>query len=558
MCILVFHDTVEFIMALDSDHPVAYFSAEFAIDSSLPTYAGGLGILAADVINTAARMHIPFIGIGVLYRGKSFIQHIVGDGDEQKWDSEFDHDTSFLHAVVDTEGAPIQITIPSPNGDIVVKAYQYILSPESSLYFLSTVVDGNPPEWINDMDTLYRGDAQSQIRQQLLLGIGGVRLLNAIGKEPSIYHLNEGRPSFLVFELAKQYKEQHKCSFSEALEQVKQNIVYTNHTTVLAGNPLYEKQTAAWWLKPIADALDINTDELMESGMKDGLFSITDFAIKHARIHTAVSQIHKKTLEGQYPDIEWVGITNGIDLMRWQDSDFRRSNISENDIWNIHMAKKRELAKTVEQRTGVSYDPKRLVITWARRLAEYKQPKLIFSDIERLRSIVTSTDRPVQILFAGNSHAEDNNAEFIVEELIALFSKELSGYALFIPDFNIALSNHLTSGSDIWLNTPAGNLEACGTSGMKAMSNGVLNCTVLDGWTLEIDWSGVGWTMGVKDTAAQFYDLLEHEMSRMYYDQDESGMPRSWVAMMKKSIDHAKIFRSERMVEEYVEKLYRT
>jgi starch phosphorylase len=543
-------------MIPDRNHPIAYFSAEFAIDSSLPTYAGGLGILAGDVMNTAARMHIPMVGIGVLYKGKSFIQHIVGDGDEQKWDSEFDHDTSFLHPVIGSDGTQVRITVPSPDGDIVVKAYQCILSPESSLYFLSTDVDGNSPEWISDMDTLYRGDAHSQIRQQILLGIGGVRLLSALGITPSMYHINEGRPSFAVFELAKQYKEQHNCSFKDALHLTKEQIIYTNHTTVIAGNPTYEKETIAWWLKPIADGLQTSSDELMESGMKDGLFSITDFAIKHARMHTSVSQIHKKTLEEQYPDIDWVSITNGIDLFRWQDSDFRRLELSDNDIWNVHMTKKRELAKTVEQRTGVSYDPKRLVITWARRLAEYKQPKLIFSDILRLKKIVTSVDRPIQFLFAGNSHAEDNAAEFIVEELVTLFSRELSGYALFIPNFNIALANHLTSGSDVWLNTPAGNLEACGTSGMKAMSNGVLNCTILDGWTLEIDWSGVGWTMGTKDTATQFYDLLEHEISRLYYDQDETGMSKRWVTMMKKSIEHSQMFSAERMVGEYVEKLY--
>lgn len=545
-------------MVPDRDHPIAYFSAEFAIDSSLPTYAGGLGILAGDVMNTAARMHIPMIGIGVLYKGKSFIQHIVGVGDEQKWDSEFDHDTSFLHAVLNANGTPIQITIPSPTGSIAVKAYECILSPTSSLYFLSTDVDGNPPEWIGDMDTLYKGDAESQIRQQIVLGIGGIRLLHALGVEASVYHVNEGRPSFVVYELAKQYKEQYNCSFTEALVHVKEQIIYTNHTTVIAGNPQYKKETVAWWLKPVAEELQVSPDELMESGMKDGLFSITDFAIKHARLHTAVSQIHKKTLEEQYPDVDWVSITNGIDLLRWQDSDFRRLELSHMDIWDIHMAKKRELAQTVEQRTGVSYDPKRLVITWARRLADYKQPKLIFSDIDRLKKIVANTKRPIQLLFAGNSHAEDNTAEFIVEELIALFSKELSGYALFIPDFNIALANHLTSGSDIWLNTPAGNLEACGTSGMKAMSNGVLNCTVLDGWTLEIDWSGVGWTMGTKDTAGQFYDLLEHEISQLYYDQDESGMPNGWVTMMKKSLDHSRMYGSERMINEYVEKLYRT
>lgn len=241
---------------------------------------------------------------------------------------------------------------------------------------------------------------------------------------------------------------------------------------------------------------------------------------------------------------------------RWQDSEMRSPSLSDENLWEQHMIKKKELADTVKKRTGFTYDPKRLVISWARRLAAYKQPKAIFKDIERLKSIIENADRPVQILYAGNSHAADPGSKSLIEEVIELFASKLSGNAIFIPNYNISLANHLTSGSDIWLNTPRGNLEACGTSGMKAISNGVLNCTVLDGWTYEVDWEGIGWTINPDNVAEDFYKLLEEEIAPLYFERDENGIPKEWVSRMKKSIELSKKFSAERMLDEYKKKLY--
>ena len=212
--------------------------------------------------------------------------------------------------------------------------------------------------------------------------------------------------------------------------------------------------------------------------------------------------------------------------------------------------------ETVVKRTGFGYDPERLVITWARRLAEYKQPKAIFKDIERLKKILSKADRPIQLLFAGNTHSGDPNAKSIVEDIISIFSGELSGHAIFVPNYNISLANHFVSGSDVWLNTPKGNLEACGTSGMKAISNGVLNCTVHDGWTYEVDWEGIGWTLDPENVADSLYKLIEDDIAPSYYRRNEEGLPIEWIGRMRKSIEVSKKFSTKRMLEGYKKLLY--
>lgn len=535
--------------------PVAYFCNEFAIDNDLPTYAGGLGILAGDLIHQAASDDFPMIGIGILYNGKHYIQHITGEGKEEKRDTEFDHDASFLRQTT-LRGKHLEISIPTPTGEVKAKAYHVRLSDNTIQFFLSTNVDNNPSEWVSDMDTLYGGDADSQIRQQILLGVGGMRLLQALKIHPVIYHLNEGRPSFLIWELASQIMQKENTSFSEAYEKAKQKVVYTNHTLVAAGNPNYQLSTVRYWSEPVANQLGLNVDEAISPGAQDDGFSITKFAMNSSSKHSAVSKVHGKYAKEQFPERKWVAITNGINLNRWQDSDYRNSNMSDRDLWEQHMIKKRELMETVVKRTGFGYDPNRLVVSWARRLAEYKQPKVIFSDLERLKGIVTNSERPVQLLFAGNSHAADETSKSLIEEVIQLFSTELSGHAIFVPNYNISLGNHLTSGSDVWLNTPRGNLEACGTSGMKAISNGVLNCTVVDGWAYEVEWNDIGWTLDADNVAEDFYHKLENEVTLMFYQRDEGGLPREWINRMRKSIQLSYKFSAERMLREYQKHLY--
>jgi len=551
----IYHAKLIIMILPKGYNPVAYLSSEFAIDSSLPTYAGGLGVLAGDYMNAAAADHSPTVGIGILYKGKQFVQHITADGKEEKRDSEFDHDTSFLRAT-SIRGKAVVFPLDTPNGEILVKSYHLRLSDESIVFLLSTDVDQNPQEWISDMDTLYRGDTDSQIRQEILLGVGGIKLLELLKIKPKIYHINEGRPAFLIWALARQLMTHKALSFNEAWSLAKESIVYTNHTLVAAGNPQYNIDTVKYWAAPFASKIGVEVNELIKDGIVDDSFSITHFALNISNKHNGVSRVHADYLKKDFPNYKWQAITNGIYMPRWQDSDYRNPAINDNELWQQHMLKKKELMESVIQRTGFGYDCNRLVITWARRLAEYKQPKIIFSDIERLKNIVQNQERPVQILFAGNSHAADPNSESLIDDLILLFSTELSGHAIFVPDYNISLANHLTSGSDIWLNTPKGNMEACGTSGMKAISNGVLNCTVLDGWTYEVDWNGVGWVLDPNDTANSFYNALENEIAPLYYTKDESGLPREWLKRMRKSIQIAKNYSASRMLEEYRKKLY--
>lgn len=536
--------------------PVAYFCAEFAVDNDLPTYAGGLGILSSDILNMAANQHFPMVGVGILYKGKHFVQHITGEGFEEKRDSEFDHDTSFLRQTT-IEGEPLVFKLNLNGESVSVKAYHIRFSDNTILFFLSTNVDGNPPEWISDMDTLYRGDTDSQIRQQILLGVGGIKLLNALGITPSVYHINEGRPCFIIWEIARQIMDKEKCTYEEAWQKAKRRIVYTNHTLVAAGNLNYPSDTVRKWATPFANEYGVNSDILIKDGLIDPqTFNITLFALNASDKHTAVSKIHAKYAEIQWPDHEWISITNGFNRLRWQDSDFRNKDLTDQEIWDQHMLKKRELVETVIKRTGFGYDPERLVISWARRLAEYKQPKLIFQDIQRLIKILTNQERSVQLLYAGNSHSSDPNSKGIIEDIINLFSKELSGHAIFVPNYNISLANHLVSGSDIWLNTPKGNMEACGTSGMKAISNGVLNCTVLDGWTYEVDWEGIGWVLDPDNIASSFYETLENQIVPLYYSRNGIEAPHEWIERMRKSIRVSENFTSEKMFANYKKLLY--
>ncbi len=537
--------------------PIAFFSAEFAIDSDLPTYSGGLGVLAADIISEAADQNIPMIGIGILYKGKEFVQHITGNGQEEKRDSQFDHDTSFLRQTT-VNGRPVILKMQFGDEIVSIKAYHTRLGDNVTLYFLSTDIDGNPPEWISDMDALYHGDTNSQIRQQIILGVGGIRLLRELGINPNVYHINEGRPGFIIWELTRNIMDKEKIDFDDAWKKAKEKIVYTNHTLVRAGNLEYPAESITNWAKHFSPTLGVNTQALIKDGLiNHQTFSITLFALNISRTKNAVSKVHFENSKKEWPNFEWKYVTNGVYLPRWQDSDFRKENISDREMWDLHMSKKHELAKTVLERTGIGYDPNKLIITWSRRLADYKQPRVIFTDLVRLKKIIQNQDRPVQILYSGNSHSADPNAKGIIEEIIKIMSTTLAGSAIFIPNYNVSLANHLTSGSDIWLNTPQGNLEASGTSGMKAISNGVLNCTVLDGWTYEADWTDTGWVLDAGNVAQDFYNKLEMEIAPLYFERDKNGLPIRWITRMRRSISLAKNFSTERVLSEYCKKIYK-
>lgn len=535
--------------------PVVYLSAEFAIDSELPTYAGGLGVLAGDIIKQAADEDREMIGIGILYKGKHFIQHITREGKEEKRDSQFDHDASFLRPTTNSSGKPLIITLEVPGNTILIKSYHIRLSDNTVLIFLSTDVDGNPQEWRDDVNALYSGDQNSQIRQQIILGIGGYKIVQALKLKPIKYHFNEGRPIFLFWELVQSLCVKGR-SFDAAVDEASNSVVYTNHTLVDAANLKFPLDLVKPYAVPYADFAHVSVDDYLQRGNDNGVFSITKYALAVSSKHSAVSKLHCKLASEKWSDKKWNCVTNGIHMPTWQDSDFRKSHLTDEDIWNLHMSKKVELERSVVERTGFGYDPQRLVITWARRLAEYKQPFALFTDIARLKALVSNPGKEIQILYAGNAHGHDERIKSIIEKIIEIASNELSGHVIFIPNYNISLANHLVSGSDIWLNTPQYGLEASGTSGMKALSNGVLNMTVADGWAQEVSWNEMGWELQPENIPDQVYSLLEQEVCPMYYERS-NVIPTEWVKKMRLSIETSRNFSTERVLEEYYKYLYK-
>jgi len=391
-----------------------------------------------------------------------------------------------------------------------------------------------------------------------LLSIGGVRLLETLGISPSIYHVNEGRPSFLIWELIVNLQHRYDLNYSQAWELARKKIVYTNHTLVAAGNVNYPADLLRAFITPYAAKLGVHPDILLLPGKNDdsNRFFTTTFALRASRKSSGVSKIHTQLSRQQWPEYDWVSITNGVHFGTWQSESVASRSENPEALWAAHMQEKKQLAEFVTNRTGYSYDPERLVITWARRIAGYKRADAIFADIARLQAIIKNADRPVQLLIAGKAHQLDDDGKKRLQRIIKYMQRELSGSALFVPNYDIDVAKALTRGSDIWLNTPEIGREACGTSGMKALSNGVLNCTVADGWAAEVDWNGKGWVLDSNNISDHLYNTLEREIVPLYYEKEGKSFPSRWVEMMGNSIDYASEFSAARMLNQYQTDLY--
>lgn len=534
---------------------IAYFSAEFGIDSNIPTYAGGLGILAGDIMLEAAEQNTPLVGIGFMHHGRRFIQRINDQGEQYEEATPFRLDGSPCWRRVEIAGKAIEVTVRVKDSDVKIQAYRQRLGDNTQLLFLTTDVEGNEDYFRNLFDELYWGDQNAQIAQQILLGVGGVRFLEAAKIRADIFHFNEGRPVFALWEIAANLKNRKKISGVEALAAATELIVYTNHTLVAAGNLSYPMDLIRSFAGHYAEALGVSADELLSGGVVNDQFAITEYALAHSRVASAVSKPHGKLSAKTWPNFTWVSITNGVNMSRWQKKEFSGIH-DDSQLWAKHLECKVELAREVERRVGFGYDPSRLVISWARRISGYKQVSRLFDDVTRLSAILKNSDRPVQLLIAGKAHPGDTEGKDVIKRIIHEMAGPLAGNALFVPNYDIALSQLLTSGSDVWANTPEPGKEACGTSGMKAIANGVLQATVLDGWTSEVEWEGIGWVLNPESLSESFYDTLEHEISPKYYTRGENNMPHEWIERMKKSILLAEKYSSKRMLLEYQKKLY--
>ncbi len=542
---------------LSASNPIAYFCAEYGLEQRLPMYAGGLGILAGDTVKQAADSDMPFVAVGLLYRGYQAIQDISEDGMQTERDMPYDPLEAGLEHVYQDE-QPVFVRVHMTEVDVWLRCWKKTYSPNVTLFLLDAETDQNQLSERSITQLLYSGTQESQIKQQLILGIGGVKLLHSLGIRPFKYHLNEGRPAFLHWQLIRELMDTHGIDYYSAKKLAKEKTVYTNHTLVAAGNQGYSMDLLRVFGRYYSDKMKISIDTLLADGAtpEPGAFGITPFALSASSRANGVSELHSKLSAEAWPEFHWTSITNGVHMPTWQDSQIPLVVSEPVQLWDRHMQLKRQLSDFVSQKTGYSFNPDHLVISWARRLADYKQLPLLFADIARLTNILKHSTKPVQLLIAGKAHAGDTGAKAKLQEIIKYMQNELCGQALFVPNYSIEVAQMLTRGSDVWLNTPVYGREACGTSGMKAISNGVLQCTVADGWAAEVEWSDTGWVLDHMNISENTYQTFEQNIVPLYYERDTNNLPTGWIQMMQRSVELSKQFSAERMLTEYIDKLY--
>lgn len=608
------------------ERPAAYFCAEYGVHTSLPIYSGGLGILAGDHLKSASDLNIPLVAIGLLYRYGYFRQDISHDGWQQEHYSNIFNLGLAIEPVIDANGQRVRVSVHIRGREVFAQAWLAQIG-RIPLYLLDTNIEPNSE--IDRMITghLYGGDTETRIVQEKVLGIGGVRLLRKLGIDPSVYHLNEGHAAFSTLELVHEYlKANPENTFADAVDAVRSKCVFTTHTPVAAGNDSFapDKLLECFSAEYI-DSLKLNNGEFLALGRADlsndkEYFGMTPLAIRMCRSSNGVSEKHGDVSRGlwlkMFPDLSDAGavpithVTNGVHAPTWiahaYQALFERnigedwcsvsrdagkwseavSKLSDEDIWNTHCLLKnvliafiRERTKrkdtgtkdTIHERTDTHdlFSPDVLTIGFARRVAQYKRWDLILSDLNRLLKIVDDPQRPVQFVFAGKAHPQDNTAKTILFQLLSInHDSNWQRRAVFIEDYDQEVARYLVQGVDVWMNVPRRPMEASGTSGMKAAMNGVLNFSVLDGWWIEGFNGENGFAIGNehdeendeandKADANSLYEMLENQLIPTFYNKDGNGRPAEWIAMMRNAIATlTPQFSSDRMVNDYLRDIY--
>ncbi len=572
-----------------ADLLVAYFSAEFGLDESLPIYSGGLGVLAGDYLKAASELGIPLVGIGLFYRRGYFQQQL------DETDRQIEH-----YPLTDTSRLPLELVPMAPVVELADDSGEFVpvrlgvwrvRVGRASLYLIDTQVEGNP-DWAVT-DTLYGGDRANRLRQEVLLGIGGVRVLRGLGLEPTVFHLNEGHSAFLQLERTREFVEEQGLSADKALERLCTSTVFTTHTPVPAGNEVFDPELVRKALGGLVERCGLDWEDFLALGRvepKETGFGLTPFALRTSQYANAVSELHgavsREMWHGLWPErrvdqVPITSVTNGVHQRTWispelevllgdTDPQFERAReLPAEDLWVAHRrAKERLLEFVVTSRGGRELDPDVLTIGFARRFATYKRASLLFSRPEKLAHLLADPERPIQVLVAGKAHPADEAGKDLIQ-LVVDFAREptAAGRVVFLEDYEMTLARRLVQGVDVWLNTPRRPFEASGTSGMKAALNGVLNCSILDGWWAEAYSPTCGFAIGGLAEASEaaqdeadaeaLYAVLEEQVLPAFYERDGSGLPQRWIALMRESIaELGPRFGTARMAAEYVERLY--
>ncbi len=607
---------------LDPSFRIAYLSAEYGLTECLPIYSGGLGMLSGDHLKSSSNLRLPLVGLGLLYQKGYFGQYLNSEGWQQEYYAINDYDNTPVFRELDGSGRPVAIGIPV--GDHMVTAeVWHVQVGRVPLYLLSTYTEDNRPEDREITSELYGGDREMRIRQEIVLGMGGVRALRALGIRPSVFHMNEGHSAFAQLERIRILIKEHGLSFEAAIEAVKASGVFTTHTPVPAGNDYFDPGLLERYFRSYADDIGVPFHRILGLGRQHPddphePFCMTVLALKLSTYKNGVSRLHRDVSRQMWHGI-WRGfpiqdspiiaITNGVhvpsyiskemaDLYnrylgpRWiEEPDSQKvwegvDRIPDTELWRTHERRRERLIafarrKLKEQliRRGAMpseiqaaedvLDPEALTIGFSRRFAAYKRGDLLFRDPDRLAQILNHPQRPVQILFAGKAHPQDSEGKRLIKNIVQFARQERFRYrVVFLEDYDVVIARYLVQGADLWLNTPRRPMEACGTSGMKAVANGALHMSILDGWWVEGYGLERGWAIGAGEQyddpqyqdeveSRAIYDLLEKEVVPLFYERGRDGAPRKWIAMMKSSMRTlCPIFNSHRMVEDYMDKCY--
>jgi glycogen phosphorylase len=601
------------------ERPVAFFCAEYGVHHSLPVYSGGLGALAGDLVKEASDQAVPLVAVGLLYRQGYFRQRLDASGWQQEYWVDVDPERLPMALVRRPDGRTLTVTVPIGGAEVCAQVWRVAVG-RIPLFLLDAErpENGLLEQWITSQ--LYVADPVTRLSQYVLLGVGGLRALTAMGIDPALVHLNEGHAAFAVLELARA-EAAHGRSVDAALQAARQRTVFTTHTPVAAGNETYSRDDVIERLGGVAAELGIDPDVIVRLGRQDPQdsaepFGVTQFSLRMCRTANAVSRRHegvaREMWRGLWPEraleaVPITHVTNGVHFASWvgpamhrlldrylaeewwrRASDValweRLDEVSDGELWEARCEQRADLVAFVKERSGIdrlaerqpralieaaarAFDADALTIGFARRNATYKRIGLLVHDPGRAIAML-SGPAPVQFVLAGKAHPADEEAKRVLQDLIRIKDvPQVSEHAVYLHDYDLAMAKLLVRGCDVWLNLPRPPLEASGTSGMKAVINGGLNLSVLDGWWAEAYDGTNGWALpgevqpdaGTQDArdAATLYRLLQDEVVPTFYDRDAEGLPRAWLARIRASLRTlAPAFGAGRMLDDYLERIY--
>ena len=599
---------------------IAYFSMEYGLGEALPIYAGGLGILAGDLLKSASDLNLPLVGIGLLYQQGYFRQMLDAQGAQQAFYPYNEPASLPIRHALDKQGNRLRIVLELPARQLFLRVWEVQVG-RISLYLLdSNDLMNNPVDQAITAE-LYGGGKEMRLLQEIVLGVGGWRLLEALEIKPEICHLNEGHAAFVALERIRACQRAHQLTFTEALWATRAGNVFTTHTPVSAGFDRFSPELVQQYLSEMVQSLGISFQQFLALGQAshenpDESFNMTYFALRTCAAANGVSRLHgqvSQTLFHQlYPhwpitEIPVGYVTNGVHVPTWDSSfadalwthacgkgrwagkvDTLRSKIEaieDEALWTFRSESRGKLVQYVRQRIIEKlslrrasdeeqslvqniFDPNTLTLGFARRFAEYKRPNLLLHDPERLIRLLTNCHYPVQLVIAGKAHPADKDGQRLVQEMANFVRRpEVSGHMVFLADYDMAMAEQFVQGVDVWINTPRRPWEACGTSGMKLLANGGLNLSELDGWWAEAYTPEVGWALGDGQThtepewdaveADALYRILEEQVIPEFYQRNERGIPEQWIARIRVSMATlAPEFSSNRMLRDYVEQYY--